>query len=87
MHCKACDVILSNSEDMRRFRESGARVELCNKCVKHLPSDLEMVGGESSQEPGFEPDEFEDAIEWDVEEDPEYAEEETDDFSDAASPG
>lgn len=71
MKCLSCDVILHDFEDQRRFRESGARVELCNKCVKYLPPDLELVGGETSQEPAFDADVLELDVEWewDVKED------------------
>jgi hypothetical protein len=57
MKCRACDVILSEREDARKFVASGARVELCNGCAKWV--DLPMVGGDDviSEELPEEPEE------------------------------
>lgn len=84
MRCRACNVLLTEAEDQQRFRDSGARVELCSGCGLHIPPDLEVVGGVTSDTPGFANDDDDAEFEWDVIEDPDtnYEDVEFDDFSD-----
>jgi hypothetical protein len=50
MRCSACNVILSTSESVRRFKNSGDFVDLCNKCLSTISDDVETVDGEAQDE-------------------------------------
>jgi hypothetical protein len=50
MRCAACNVILSTSESVRRFKNSGDFVDLCNKCLSTISDDIETVDGEAQDE-------------------------------------
>lgn len=50
MRCTACNVALSTSESVRRFKESNEFVDLCNKCLATISDDVEVVEGVASQE-------------------------------------
>ena len=50
MRCSACNVILSTSESVRRFKNSGDFVDLCNKCLSTISDDVETVDGEAHDE-------------------------------------
>lgn len=50
MKCHACNVTLSTSESVRRFKESGEFVDLCNKCLATISDDVEVVEGVASLE-------------------------------------
>jgi hypothetical protein len=44
MRCLACNNILTQGEDARKFEGSNERVGLCNNCSVFVP--LPMVGGD-----------------------------------------
>lgn len=50
MRCAACNVILTTSESVRRFKNSGAFVDLCNKCLSTISDDVQTVDGEADDE-------------------------------------
>ena len=50
MRCAACNVPLSTSESVRRFKESGDFVDLCNKCLATISDDVQVVDGQASDE-------------------------------------
>lgn len=50
MRCSACNVILSTTESVRRFKGSGEFVDLCNKCLSTISDDVETVEGIASEE-------------------------------------
>jgi hypothetical protein len=54
MRCAACNVILSTSESVRRFKGSGDFVDLCNKCLSTISDDVETVDGEAEDEEGVD---------------------------------
>lgn len=43
MRCLACNVPLNDAESSRKFSESGQYVDLCNKCNKWMPDDVNTV--------------------------------------------
>jgi hypothetical protein len=43
--CVACNVILTPSESVRRFKHSGEFVDMCNKCLSTISDDVEVVDG------------------------------------------
>lgn len=50
MRCVACNVALSTSESVRRFKDSGSFVDLCNKCLATISEDVEVVEGVAAQD-------------------------------------
>jgi hypothetical protein len=50
MRCSACNVILTTTESVRRFKNSGDFVDLCNKCLSTISDDVETVDGSASEE-------------------------------------
>jgi hypothetical protein len=57
MRCAACNVILTTSESVRRFKNSGDFVDLCNKCLSTISEDVETVDGEAHDEDDSNEDE------------------------------
>lgn len=45
MRCTACNVILTPSESVRKFKESGTYVDLCNKCLSTISDGVTTVDG------------------------------------------
>lgn len=43
MRCYCCNHLLSDFEATRRFKESKEFAEMCNECVKTLPSDVKFI--------------------------------------------
>jgi len=54
MKCYCCDHILTPTESVRRFKESNVFVDMCNKCLSTLDSDIETVDSDNLE------DEYED---------------------------
>lgn len=50
MRCSACNNVLSTSESVRRFKNSGDFVDLCNKCLSTISDDVEVVDGQAADE-------------------------------------
>jgi hypothetical protein len=54
MRCYCCNVILTPVEATRKFEESGAFVDMCNKCFSTIAEDVlldeENVFDEEEQE-------------------------------------
>ena len=50
MRCQACDVILTTSESVRRFRHSHTFVDLCTKCLSTIDDNIPTTEGIASQE-------------------------------------
>ena len=50
MRCVACNVILTPQESVRRFKESRAFVDMCNKCLSTISEEVPFVEGKASQE-------------------------------------
>lgn len=44
MRCQCCDHILTDFEATRKFKESQEYADMCNRCVKELPPEIEFVG-------------------------------------------
>lgn len=45
MRCTACNVILTPSESVRKFKESGTYVDFCNKCLSTISDSVTTVDG------------------------------------------
>jgi hypothetical protein len=43
MRCVCCDVILTDFEATRKFKESNTYADMCTTCVKTLPDDIEFI--------------------------------------------
>ena len=43
MKCYCCDKILSTQESVRRFKETGAFVDMCNTCLSTIDDEIEVV--------------------------------------------
>jgi hypothetical protein len=50
MRCSACNVVLTTSESVRRFKHSQTFVDLCNKCLSTIDEDIPTVEGQASDE-------------------------------------
>lgn len=50
MRCSCCDVILTPAESVRRFKESGEFVDMCNKCLSTISDDVRVVEGNAPAE-------------------------------------
>ncbi|CAB4132751.1 hypothetical protein UFOVP249_3 [uncultured Caudovirales phage] len=46
MKCDACDVILTTAESVRKFKDSGTYVNLCNKCLSTISDSVTTVDGD-----------------------------------------
>jgi hypothetical protein len=49
MKCVACDVILTTAESVRKFKDSGTYVDLCNKCLSTISDSVTTVDGETDE--------------------------------------
>ena len=58
MRCTACNVILTTSESVRRFKDSGEFVDLCNKCLSTISEDVTTVEGIASDEEEYTEDDY-----------------------------
>jgi hypothetical protein len=58
MRCTACNVILTTSESVRRFKDSGEFVDLCNKCLSTISEDVTTVEGVASDEEEYIDDNY-----------------------------
>lgn len=45
MKCSCCDVILTTAESVRKFKNSGEYVDMCNKCLSTISDDVATVDG------------------------------------------
>lgn len=43
MHCECCDALLDDVDATARFTESGNYVNMCKKCRKFLPRNIEVT--------------------------------------------
>lgn len=43
MRCKACDKALSEFESVRKSKDTGEFVDLCNDCYGHVRDDMEVI--------------------------------------------
>ena len=50
MRCTCCNVILTPSESVRRFKESQEFVDMCNKCLATISDDVKVVEGNAPNE-------------------------------------
>jgi len=50
MKCQCCDVILTTQESVRKFRNSGEYVDMCNKCLSTISDDVNVVEGDAEDE-------------------------------------
>lgn len=50
MRCVACNVILTTSESVRRFRHSKEFVDLCTKCLNTIDDNIPTTEGIASHE-------------------------------------
>lgn len=50
MKCSCCDVILTTQESVRKFKNSGEYVDMCNKCLSTISDDVQVVDGEAEDE-------------------------------------
>jgi hypothetical protein len=55
MRCYCCNNLLKPSEATRRFADSGAYTEMCDKCLGTI-SDIDTVEGEGTDEDLFDDD-------------------------------
>lgn len=59
MRCVACNKILTSRESTRRFKESGAFVDLCNGCLSTIDDSVQTVDSKNLPDEGDE-DKYED---------------------------
>jgi exonuclease VII small subunit len=57
MKCSCCDVILTTQESVRKFRNSGEYVDMCNKCLSTISDDVQVVDGEAEDDEQVSEDE------------------------------
>jgi len=50
MRCYSCNVVLTTSESVRRFKHSNTFVDLCTKCLHTIDDDIQTVEGQASDE-------------------------------------
>jgi len=50
MKCSCCDVILTTQESVRKFKNSGEYVDMCNKCLSTISDDVQVIDGEAEDE-------------------------------------
>lgn len=50
MRCYSCNKILSSKESVRRFKESGDFVDLCNGCLATISDEVDTVDGHVGEE-------------------------------------
>lgn len=50
MRCQACNVILTPTESVRRFKGSGEFVDLCGKCLETISDDVTTMEGNTTDE-------------------------------------
>jgi hypothetical protein len=50
MRCQACNVMLTTSESVRRFRHSKTFVDLCTKCLNTIDENIPTTEGIASTE-------------------------------------
>jgi hypothetical protein len=43
MRCKACNKLLSEFESVRKSKDTGEFVDLCNDCYTHVRDDLQVI--------------------------------------------
>jgi hypothetical protein len=60
MKCSCCDVILTTAESVRKFKDSGQYVDMCNKCLATISDDVDTVDGVAAEEEA--PEEGEDYV-------------------------
>jgi hypothetical protein len=53
MKCSCCDVILTTQESVRKFRNSGEYVDMCNKCLSTISDDVQVVDGDADDESDY----------------------------------
>jgi exonuclease VII small subunit len=53
MKCSCCDVILTTQESVRKFRNSGEYVDMCNKCLSTISDDVQVVDGDADDEDDY----------------------------------
>jgi hypothetical protein len=54
MRCYCCNKVLTTTESVRRFKESGTFVDMCNGCLSTLDSDIETVESDNLEEDEYE---------------------------------
>jgi hypothetical protein len=50
MRCYSCNNILTTQESVRRFKNSGDFVDMCNKCLSSISDEVDTVDGKASDE-------------------------------------
>lgn len=53
MKCSCCDVILTTAESVRKFKNSGEYVDMCNKCLSTISDDVQVVDGDVDDEDDY----------------------------------
>lgn len=43
MRCKACNKLLSEFESVRKSKDTGEFVDLCNICYTHVRDDVQVI--------------------------------------------
>jgi len=43
MRCKACNKLLSEFESVRKSKDTGEFVDLCNTCYTHVRDDVQVI--------------------------------------------
>jgi hypothetical protein len=57
MRCYCCNNSLSGAEAVRKFKESGAFTDMCDRCLSEIREEgLETVEGEAEDEQLFDED-------------------------------
>ncbi len=52
MRCLACNIRLTNRESVRRYANSNAFVDLCNRCFSEVAEEIPDVGdGQLAEHP------------------------------------
>lgn len=56
MHCKACDMMLSNRENTRKHQTTGEYIQLCDSCfipmIEEVPTVVNEVASDDCQSKG-----------------------------------
>ena len=50
MRCYCCNKLLNTQESTRRFKESGAFVDMCNECLGTIKDEVEVTEGNTQKD-------------------------------------
>jgi len=55
MHCRACDIELSNRESVRKSKTTGEYLDLCNRCFATIADVVPVIEKDVPEEKEEDP--------------------------------